>query len=220
MRKLTVVLASLALMGLSVSARAGINYDLTIQNQTVNAGGNVALQVTWTSSYPVLKFLTTEFIITAVGSAPAGEVTFTNTTTGPGKGDPVFPPLNHPDYVFYGDSDDYITLPTTNPASVSTTNWSFDTYNFADSSNSNTDVPQDGTKLWTILNISTTGLAAGNYQITLGSSTFDFDTNTDQIPTFTGGLITVVPEPSTIALSMISVSALVVLLRRRNRISA
>ncbi len=198
-------------MGLSQRAQA---VDLTLDSPTTTAGSTVAINVLWTG--PVLNFLTTEFFITAVSGATAGEVSFSSPV--------ATPPLGQSDYVFFGDSSDLINGPTTNPASISTTNWTNDTYNFSDSTDSTNNVtPGSGTNLWTILNLNITSLAAGQYQITLGNSEYtnSATTGTGPIPTITGGLITVnaapVPEPSTWALAMIATATLATLARRRQR---
>jgi hypothetical protein len=211
MRKPIPILIALAIMGLSQRAQA---VDLTLDSPTTTAGSTVAINVLWTG--PVLNFLTTEFFITAVSGATAGEVSFSSPV--------ATPPLGQSDYVFFGDSSDLINGPTTNPASISTTNWTNDTYNFSDSTDSTNNVtPGSGTNLWTILNLNITSLAAGQYQITLGNSEYtnSATTGTGPIPTITGGLITVnaapVPEPSTWALAMIATATLATLARRRQR---
>ena len=211
MRKPIPILIALAIMGLSQRAQA---VDLTLDSPTTTAGSTVAINVMWTG--PVLNFLTTEFIITAVSGAPAGEVSFISPV--------ATPPLSQSTYVFFGDSSDLINSPSINPASISTTNWANDTYNFSDSTDSTNNVtPGSGTNLWTILNLTITSLAAGQYQITLGSSEYtnSATTGTGPTPTITGGLITVnaapVPEPSTWALAVIATAALSSLARRRQR---
>jgi hypothetical protein len=211
MRKPIPILIAVAIMGLSHRAQA---VDLTLDSPTTTAGSTVAINVMWTG--PVLNFLTTEFIITAVSGAPAGEVSFISPV--------ATPPLSQSTYVFFGDSSDLINGPSINPASISTTNWANDTYNFSDSTDSGNNVtPGSGTNLWTILNLTITSLAAGQYQITLGSSEYtnSATTGTGPTPTITGGLITVnaapVPEPSTWALAVIATAALSSLARRRQR---
>ena len=213
MRKPIPILIALAIMGLSQRAQA---VDLTLDSPTTTAGSTVAINVMWTG--PVLNFLTTEFIITAVSGAPAGEVSFISPV--------ATPPLSQSTYVFFGDSSDLINGPSINPASISTTNWANDTYNFSDSTDSGNNVsPGSGTNLWTILNLTITGLASGQYQITLGNSEYTNSATpigtTGPTPTITGGLITVnaapVPEPSTWALAVIATAALSSLARRRQR---
>lgn len=215
MRKPIPILVALAIMGLSQRAPA---VDLTLDSPTTTAGTTVAINVMWTG--PALNYLSTEFIITALSGATAGEVSFSTPV--------ATPPLGQSTYVFYNDSSDLINGPTINPASISIipTNWANDTYNFADSTNTTNNVtPVLGTNLWTILNLTITSLAAGQYQITLGNSEYtDSSTptgTTGPAPTMTGGLITVnaapVPEPSTWAMAAIATAALAALARRRQR---
>ena len=211
MRKTIPILIALAIMGLSQRAQA---VDLTLDSPTTTAGSTVAINVMWTG--PALNYLSTEFIITALSGATAGEVSFSSPV--------ATPPLGQSDYVFFGDSSDLINGPSINPASISTTNWTNDTYNFSDSTDSTNNVtPGSGTNLWTILNLNITSLAAGQYQITLGSSEYtnSATTGTGPTPTITGGLITVnaapVPEPSTWALAVIATATLATLARRRQR---
>jgi len=211
MRKTIPILIALAIMGLSQRAPA---VDLTLDSPTTTAGSTVAINVMWTG--PALNYLSTEFIITALSGATAGEVSFSTPV--------ATPPLGQSTYVFFGDSSDLINGPLINPASISTNNWANDTYNFSDSTDSTNNVtPGSGTNMWTILNLTITSLAAGQYQITLGSSEYtnSATTGTGPTPTITGGLITVnaapVPEPSTLALAVIATAALSSLARRRQR---
>ena len=209
MRKPIPILIALAIMGLSQRAQA---VDLTLDSPTTNAGTTVAINVLWTG--PLLNYLSTEFIITALSGATAGEVSFSSPV--------ATPPLSQSTYVFYNDSSDLINGPLINPASISTNNWANDTYNFADSTDSTSDVtPAAGTNLWTILNLTITGAASGQYQITLGNSEYTDSTTigTGPTPTITGGLITInaVPEPGTWALAAIATATLATLARRRQR---
>jgi hypothetical protein len=217
MRKLIPIFALLAIVWGTGTGRA---LDLTLDSPTVNAGSQVTINVIW-SSTTALNYLSTEFIVTAVGGAAAGEVTFANTPIDATTGTPALPNLNATNYLFYGDSDDYISLSGSNPASVYTTNWAYDTYNMSDSTNSGTDYTQDGTRLWTVLTLNTTGLAAGQYQIISGSSAFDTTAQTGQTPTLAGGLITVnavVPEPSTWLLAALATGTMAVMNRRRKKL--
>ena len=209
MRKPIPILIALAILGLSQRAQA---VDLTLDSPTTTAGSTVAINVLWTG--PALNYLSTEFIITALSGAPAGEVSFSSPV--------ATPPLGLSDYVFFGDSSDLINSPSTNPASIYQSNWANDTYNFADLTDSTSDVtPAAGTNLWTILNLTITGAASGQYQITLGNSEYTDSTTigTGPTPTITGGLITInaVPEPGTWALAAIATATLATLARRRQR---
>ena len=214
MRKPIPILVALAIMGLSQRASA---VDLTLDNPTTTAGSTVAINVLWTG--PVLNYLTTEFIITTVSGSPAGEVSFSSPV--------ATPPLSQSTYVFYNDSFDLINVPTSNPASISQATWANDTYNFSDSTNSTNNVtPGAGTNVWTILNLTITGLASGQYQITLGSSEYTNSSTpsgtTGPAPTMTGGLITInaVPEPGTWALAGIGAIVAAVLSKRSRNATA
>jgi hypothetical protein len=229
MRKLIAILSVLAVLGMSKASQA-VDIKLTLEDKTVFAGTTVAVKVSWTSTTP-LNFLSTEFILTAVGSATAGEVTFTNTPGTPAAGDPAFgapafAPINDSTYVFFGNSSDLINAPTSNPASVTSTNWDYDTYIFADSTNNGADVsPTSPNNMWTILNLTISNLADGQYQITLGSSDYNNIALGTGAPLtssdIAGGLITVntapVPEPSTIAMGAIASGAILILARRRKQ---
>lgn len=231
MRKLIAILSVLAILGMPKASQA-VDIKLTLEDKTVYAGTTVAVKVSWTSTTP-LNYLSTAFVLTAVGAAPTGEVTFTNTPGtpinpgDPAFGEPAFAPINDSTYVFYSNSSDFIVAPTSNPASVTTSNWDYDTYNIADSTNDGADVSPTATgkDLWTILNLTISNLADGQYQLTLGSSDYNNIalgtgaplTNAD----ISGGLITVnvapVPEPSTIAMGAIASSAMLILARRRKQ---
>jgi len=229
MRKLIAILSVLAILGMSKTSQA-VDIKLTLEDKTVFAGTTVAVKVSWTSTTP-LNFLSTEFILTAVGSATAGEVTFTNTPGTPAAGDPAFgapafAPINDSTYVFFGNSSDFINLPSSNPASVTSTNWDYDTYIIADSTNNGADVsPTSPNNMWTILNLTISNLADGQYQITLGSSDYNNIALGTGAPLtssdIAGGLITVntapVPEPSTIAMGAIASGAILILARRRKQ---
>ncbi|MCY2936665.1 MAG: hypothetical protein NT172_21190 [Planctomycetota bacterium] len=211
MRKPIPILIALAILGLSQRAQA---VDLTLDSPTTNAGTTVAINVMWTG--PALNYLSTEFIITALSGATAGEVSFSTPV--------ATPPLGLSTYVFYNDSSDLITGPLINPASISIipTNWANDTYNFADSTDTTSDVtPTAGSNLWTILNLTITGAASGQYQITLGSSEYTDSTTigTGPTPTITGGLITInaVPEPGAWALAAIGATVAAVLAKRSKK---
>ena len=209
MRKPIPILIALAILGLSQRAQA---VDLTLDSPTTTAGSTVAINVMWTG--PALNYLSTEFIITALSGAPAGEVSFSTPV--------ATPPLGLSDYVFFGDSSDLINSPSTNPASIYQSNWANDTYNFADSTESGNNVtPGSGTNMWTILNLTITGLAAGQYQITLGNSEYTDSTTigTGPTPTITGGLITInaVPEPGAWALAAIGATVAAVLAKRSKK---
>lgn len=206
---------SLAIVLAASLGRMAGALEITAANVSVNAGSTASVNVIWSSVTP-LDYLTTEFILTAVAGSPDGEASFANIPIDGTTGTPTMPPLSNSNYVFFGDSFDLITFPTNNPASVSTTNWNYDTYNFADSTKSGTDYAQSGSRLWTILQINASALASGSYQITLGNSQYQNLANpSGLVPTLTGGLITIVPEPGTWALAAIATTILATIASRR-----
>ncbi|MFN5316762.1 MAG: PEP-CTERM sorting domain-containing protein [Planctomyces sp.] len=74
--------------------------------------------------------------------------------------------------------------------------WKNHTYYNNDSTLNGANAPQDGTRLWTILDLSSIAGTSGTYQLTVGSSEYDYSGNTlGPIPILTsdlsGGLITV-----------------------------
>ena len=183
-----------------LSARAArASFLLTAQNLTVTAGQSGTLNVTW-SSPQTINYLNTQFVLRAVTGASGGAV-FTETSSGV----PPMPPITDPNYVFSGNSA--AVTAGGNPASVGTDTWAADSYFLIDTTDDGLDALQNGSRLWTTLNI--TGVAAGTYQLRLLSSEYDYAaTGGSAIPLtdsdLSGGLITVnarggggtVPEPS------------------------
>jgi hypothetical protein len=177
---------------------------MTATDLTMDAGQSGQITVSWSSTSP-LKFLSTEFILTAV--------------TGPSVGVSFKAIVAVPDwtgnYVFAGDSssqdfyNDPANLPPSNPASVYASIWTNDSYNYADSSLSGNDVAQDGTRRWVVLDLESLSGISGTYQLTFGSSEYDFNASGGSVPLtnamLSGGLITInnpgggggaVPEPT------------------------
>jgi hypothetical protein len=178
---------------------------MTATDLTMDAGQPGQITVSWSSTSP-LKFLSTEFILTAV--------------TGPSVGVSFKAIVAVPDwtgnYVFAGDSssqdfyNDPANVPPSNPASVYATIWTNDSYNYADSSLSGNDVAQDGTRRWVVLDLESLSGISGTYQLTFGSSEYDFTASGGTSVPLTnamlsGGLITInnpgggggaVPEPT------------------------
>ena len=135
--------------------------------------------------------------------------------------------------------NDPANAPASNPATVYTTTWTNDTYDYNDSTLDLANAPQDGTRLWTILDLSSIAGTSGTYQLTVGSSEYDYSGNTlGPIPVLTsdlsGGLITVtaggggpgtlsaVPEPGSLAVmaAVIGGLSLRALRRRRQSLAA
>lgn len=195
----------------AVQARAA---EITIDSVTMSPSSTATLNVVWSSTIP-LNFLSTEFRITTGFGGVAEQVIFATTAGDPPP--PPMPPLSNNLYVFHGDSFDLIQFPGDNPAVVSASGaWQDSAYTFTDSTDSFFDYPQDGSRLWTTLEINATGLAAGEYLLVLQSGQYTNQDNPGGItPTATGGVITVVPEPDTILLCIVGVAGFVLRLRRR-----
>lgn len=207
--RIALLAAALAACGASDDTAGAV--EITAQNVTFNDGQTAQLQVTWTSTTSLLD-LTTQFQIkSAAGPAggPAGGVKFSVTS-----GAPPVPPLTDPNYVFYNDSFALINFPNVNPASVSTTAWTNDTYEFADAANSDSPYVQNGSRLWTILNIRADFGVLGDYYVQLISGEY----NTTQTATLTGGLITIVPEPDAWVLGTATFTAILAILLHRKRV--
>jgi hypothetical protein len=131
--------------------------------------------------------------------------------TGPNAGLSFTNPASLPtwtgNYVFAGNSfqDNFYNTNSNapNPASVSTINWTDDTYNYNDLTFSGNDATQDGTRFWLVLNLTAAAGVSGTYQLTFGSSEFDYvgSTGATALTSLSGGLITIngggaIPEPA------------------------
>lgn len=187
--------------------------EITIDSITMTPSSTASLNVYWSSTIP-LNYLTTEFRITQGAGGVAEQLVFATTA-----GEPPMPPLAHSNYVFYNDSYDLIQFPSDNPAVVAPAGaWDDATYTFADSTESFFDYPQDGNRLWTTLEVSSAGLAAGVYEIVLQSGQY---TNGDDpnglTPTASGGIITIVPEPAFWPLGAACIGGVAWRLSRRRR---
>jgi hypothetical protein len=172
---------------------------MSATNETINAGQTGTVTVTWTSTLAI-NYLQTEFILTAV-TGPSAGLSFTS---------PPALPTWTGNYVFAGDSSQEnfynTTINAPNPASVLTTNWVDDTYNYNDATWSGNDFTQDGTRFWLVLNLTAAAGVSGTYQLTFGSSEFDYVGSGGAIAltSLSGGLITInggggggaVPEPA------------------------
>ena len=172
----------------------------------ISAGGSGQINIYWeTPDLVGINYLQTEFILTPVTGA-AGGLSFTG---------PALPPFSDSNYVFAGNSfqedyyNDVANAPVSNPATVYQTTWVNDTYNYNDQTLNGANSPQNGTRLWTTLDLSSLAGASGTYQLTIGSSEYDFNGNTNGpiamvTADLSGGLITVnaassVPEPGSVA---------------------
>jgi len=191
------VLSMVCLLASTTSGYSAVIMSAT--NETINAGQTGTVTVSWTSTQAI-NYLQTEFILTAVTGPNAG-LSFTNP--------PALPTWNG-NYVFAGDSLAEVfyttTINATNPASVSTTAWTDDTYNYTDMTSSGNDFAQDGTRYWLVLNLTAAAGVSGTYQLTFGSSEYDYSGSAGATALLnsdlSGGLITInggvgaVPEPA------------------------
>lgn len=205
-----IALLAFALGTFEACAGNGRALEITIDNVSFKEGQTAQLQVVWSSTTSLLD-LTTQFQIkpvTGPTAGPAGGVKFSVTS-----GAPPVPPLTNPNYVFYGDSFALKNFPSSNPASVTSTAWTNDTYNFADGTDSNAPYPQDGTRLWTILNIQADYGILGDYSIQMITG----DYNTNQPATMGGGLITITPEPGTWAMGAIALTLAIFILNANGK---
>jgi hypothetical protein len=191
------LLSMVCLLATTYSGYSAVFMSAT--NETINAGQTGSVTVTWTSTQAI-NYLQTEFILTAV-TGPSAGLSFTN---------PASLPTWTGNYVFAGNSfqDNFYNTNSNapNPASVSTINWTDDTYNYNDSTLNGNDATQDGTRFWLVLNLTAAAGVSGTYQLTFGSSAYDYAatggveiglTNSD----LSGGLITIngggaIPEPA------------------------
>ncbi|MFN5732677.1 MAG: PEP-CTERM sorting domain-containing protein [Planctomyces sp.] len=229
------VLRTLAALLLATSCCSQVLADpitlLQAENLSIIAGNSGQIRIFWETPDPVgINYLTTEFILTPVTGA-AGGVSFSG---------PSLPPFSDSTYMYSGNSwqQDYYNnpanAPASNPATVYMTNWSNDTYDYNDYTLNGANAPQDGTRLWTILDLSSIAGTSGTYQLTVGSSEYDYSGNTlGPIPILTsdlsGGLITVtsggggaaVPEPGSLAVMAAVIGGLSLrALRRRQQSQA
>ena len=194
----SVVLSMVCLLATTSSGYAAVFMSAT--NETINAGQTGAVTVTWISTQAI-NYLQTEFILTAV-TGPSAGLSFTS---------PPALPTWTGNYVFAGDSfaENFYTttINATNPASVSTTNWTDDTYNYNDTTLSRNDFAQDGTRFWLVLNLTAAAGVSGTYRLTFGSSEYDHSGTSGgaiALTSLSGGLITInggggggaVPEPA------------------------
>jgi len=206
MRKYLVTMALLLLPSVARST------DLTLDNVTVNPGSTAQIFVRWTTASSILNIISSGIQITANSGAP-GAVTFSVD----GGGDPPVPPITQSSYIFFGDSSDVVA--GGNPASVTMTSWTGDTYLFADMTDSGGDVTPTGltNNLWTILNVTIAANATGTYQLANQGSEWGNSLSGNMTPiTFAGGLITVVPEPSAYLMAMVAAGVLGMAWRRRH----
>lgn len=186
MARLSSLCAAIAVWCWMVAPAIGEPLPLTAGDLTLPVGSNGTLNVTWTSNQ-ALNYLNTQFVLRAVTGSSGGAV-FTEVSTGT----PPMPPITDSNYVFFGNSS--AVTAGGNPASVGTDAWAGDSYFLTDATDNGLDYLQDGSRLWTTLDI--TGITAGTYQLHLLSSEYDFASSGGTAVPLTdadlsGGLVTV-----------------------------
>jgi hypothetical protein len=200
--------------------QAGLIYHLTAENLTVGPGQSGTMNVIWSSTQAV-NYLNTQFVIKAITGSAGGAV-FTEVVAGV----PPMPPVTDSNYVFSGNSS--AVTAGGNPASVGTDAWASDSYFLLDATGNSLDYLQDGSRLWTTLNI--TGIDPGTYQLHLINSEYDYNSTGGAAEPLTdanlsGGLITVttsggtgaVPEPSSMVIFGLCAAATALRVQRRQQ---
>ena len=192
MRAFLIIRLALFAVGLSQSATIANAALFTAQNLALNVGQNGTINVIW-SSTQTLNYINTQFVLRAVTGSTGGAV-FTETAPGV----PPMPPITAGNYLFSGNSS--AVTAGGNPSSVGTDAWVNDSWFLIDATDNGLDYSQDGSRLWTTLDI--TGVTAGTYQLHLLSSEYDYSATGGSAISLTdsdlfGGLISVsaVPEP-------------------------
>lgn len=163
----------LAAVFCTVGAEAGVL--ISIANQTVSANSTFSVDVfaLGTAGTGGANSFNLEFqIVSLAGSNPgvSGQLTYVTPA-----GAPDFSNTN---YLFYGDSDAealWAGGAGTPSWSVSTLGWADDTYILSDMAGSFQNASLLTSRYVATLNFSAGALAAGEYQIVLGSSDFDVD---------------------------------------------
>jgi hypothetical protein len=189
--------------GCSMVASAGI--VLTADNVTIQAGETGQVTVRWTSTQS-LNYLITGFVLEKISGDDQAVSYIVDR-----NGEPDMPPLSDAVYLFAGRSSAADLLPD-NPASVSETNYAADTYIMADDTSDSLDYSQDGTRVWTVLNLRAGAGKSGVYRLVFQSSEYDFESSGGRAvgldaTNLDGGIITiqysnVVPEPSSFVMGL------------------
>jgi hypothetical protein len=196
--------------GCSMVASAGI--VLTADNVTIQAGGTDKVTVRWTSTQS-LNYLITGFVLEKISGDDQAVSYIVD-----GNGEPDMPPLSDALYLLAGNSFAADSLPV-NPASVSQTNYAADTYVMGDTTSDSNDYAQDGTRVWTVLNLTAGAGKSGVYRLVFQSSEYDFASSGGtavglNASDLDGGIITIqninpVPEPSSFVMGLAGCMAMV-----------
>ena len=205
-------------MGAGCPSVASAGIIMSADNVTIQAGGTGQVTVKWTSIQS-LNYLATGFVLEKISGDDQAVSYIVD-----GLGNPAMPPLSATDYLFAGNSFAAVSLPT-NPASVSQTNYVADTYIMSDATLDLSDYAQDGTRVWTVLNLVAGVGTSGVYRLVFQSSEYDFAASGGtavglNASDLDGGIITiqnpsVVPEPSGFVLGLTGCMAMFWGLRKR-----
>ena len=223
-------------LGLAIAmigpAMADADVIISIANQTVNANSTFSVDVfaTGTGATTGANYFNLELQVVSASTATrgvAGQLAYTTPA--------VAPTFSNANYLFNGDSDAE-TLWSGGAGftswSVSTQGWADDTYIFADSSTSVTDLSLTTPRYLTTLSFTAGASASGDYQVVLGSSEFDvaanipvrntgpnpglfMNTGTNSGLFTVNGGSTAVPEPSSALLGGLLLAGSVIRSRRR-----
>ena len=205
-------------MGAGCPSVASAGIIMSADNVTIQAGGTGQVTVKWTSTQS-LNYLVTGFVLEKVSGDDQAVSDIDD-----GVGNPAMPPVSATDYLFAGNSLAADSLPT-NPASVSQTNYAADTYTMADATSDFLDYAQDGTRVWTVLNLTAGVGKSGVYRVVFQSSEYDIASSGGtavglNATNLDGGTITIqnsaaVPEPSSLVMGLTGCMAMVWRNRKR-----
>ena len=213
-----IAILAFLVMGACCPLVASAGFLTTADNVTIQAGGSGQVYVRWTSTQS-LNYLVTGLVLAKISGDDQAVSYIVD-----GNGEPAIPPLSETNYLFAGNSFAASSLPV-NPASVSQTNYAGDTYTMADATLDSLDYAQDGTRVWTVLNLMAAAGKSGVYRLVFQSSEYDFAASGGtavglNASDLDGGIITiqntsVVPEPSGFVLGLTGCMAMFWGLRKR-----
>ena len=213
-----IAILAFLVMGACCPLVASAGFLTTADNVTIQAGGSGQIYVRWTSTQS-LNYLITGLVLARISGDDQAVSYIVD-----GNGEPAIPPLLETNYLFAGNSFAASSLPV-NPASVSQTIYAGDTYTMADATSDSLDYAQDGTRVWTVLNLTAGVGTSGVYRLVFQSSEYDFAASGGtavglNASDLDGGIITiqnpsVVPEPSGFVLGLTGCMAMFWRIRKR-----
>jgi hypothetical protein len=213
-----IAILAFLVMGAGCPLVASAGFLTKADNVTIQAGGSGQVYVRWTSTQS-LNYLITGFVLAKISGDDQAVSYIVD-----GNGKPAMPPLLDTGYLFAGNSFAADFLPD-NPASVSQTNYAADTYIMSDDTLDFGDYAQDGTRVWTVLNLTAGVGTSGVYRLVFQSSEYDFAATGGtavglNAANLAGGFITIqnsaaVPEPSSFVMGLAGCMAMVWRNRKR-----